>query len=78
MNPEIAQEKIQKLANEIRKLNHAYYVDNKSIVADFEFDSMLKELQDLEQEFPELSDPNSPTKRVGGDITKKFKSVVHR
>jgi DNA ligase (NAD+) len=78
MNPETTQEKIQKLADEIRKLNHAYYVDNESVVTDFEFDSMLKELQDLEQEFPELSDPNSPTKRVGGDITKKFKSVVHR
>ncbi len=78
MDKLLAQQKIIELAEQINRLNHAYYVDNVSLVTDFEFDQLLRELQDLESEFPELSNNNSPTKRVGGDITKKFESVEHR
>jgi DNA ligase (NAD+) len=78
MEISLAQKRIQELITEINRLNHAYYVDNTSLISDYEFDLLLKELQDLEVKFPDLSDENSPTKRVGGDITKKFQSIVHR
>jgi DNA ligase (NAD+) len=51
---------------------------NQPVISDFEFDQMLKELEQLEAQFPDLADPNSPTKRVGGDITDKFEKVKHR
>lgn len=69
---------IEALRKEINSLNHAYYVENQSLVSDFEFDQKLKELQTLEEKFPEFADENSPTKRVGGDITKNFETVAHR
>ena len=47
-------------------------------ISDYEFDILLKELQDLEAQFPEFASELSPTKRVGGDITKKFETVVHK
>lgn len=78
MEASVAQTKIQELTEKINRLNHAYYVENDSIVTDYEFDQLLNELQDLEKQFPDLADVNSPTKRVGGDITKKFQSVEHR
>ncbi len=78
MEAQVAQKRILELTEIINRLNHAYYVENESEVSDFEFDKMLEELQVLEQEFPEFSNEHSPTKRVGGDITKKFQSVVHR
>jgi len=78
METEIARKRIVELVLEINQLNHTYYVENDSIVSDFEFDNKLKELQDLEVQFPDLADKNSPTKRVGGDITKKFQTVEHR
>jgi DNA ligase (NAD+) len=78
MNTEIAQKKMQELAKEINLWNLAYYVKNTSLVSDFEFDIKLKELQDLENQFPQFADKNSPTKRVGGDITKKFQTAQHR
>lgn len=78
MEISLAQKRMQELTAEINRLNHAYYVENESIVSDYDFDLMLKELQELEAKFPALSDENSPTKRVGGDITKKFQSIVHR
>ena len=52
-------------------------MDN-SVVSDFEFDSLLKELQELEEKHPEFASALSPTKRVGGDVTKKFEQVVHK
>lgn len=77
MTKEEAKVKIEALTKELNRLNHAYYIENVSIVSDFEFDQLLKQLQELEGKFPELAAVNSPTKRVGGDITKKFKTVVH-
>ncbi len=78
MNNSEAQEEILKLSEEINKHNHLYYVENKSIISDYDFDLLLKKLQDLEIQFPEFAFDYSPTKRVGGDITKKFETVVHR
>ena len=58
--------------------NHQYYVENTPTVSDFEFDALLRELQALEAQHPEEADPNSPTRRVGSDLTSEFESVEHR
>lgn len=78
MNKEEAKQRIVQLTNELSHHNHLYYIENNPSVSDFEFDQLLLELQKLEAEFPEFASENSPTKRVGGDITKKFETVVHR
>lgn len=78
MNSEQAEKKIAELRRELHKHNHRYYVLSDPQISDYEFDMMLKELQKLERKFPEFEDPNSPTKRVGGDITSKFKKVKHK
>ncbi len=58
--------------------SHKYYVENSPEISDFEFDALLRELQQLEDRYPEYADPNSPTKRVGSDLTTAFESVEHR
>ncbi len=78
MNQDQAKIEVEALTIELNKYNHAYYVENNSIISDYEFDQLLKKLQDIESKFPELSSSNSPTKRVGGDITKKFETVIHK
>ncbi|MBL1281452.1 MAG: NAD-dependent DNA ligase LigA [Fluviicola sp.] len=78
MNLKEARIEVEKLTNELNKHNHLYYVENNPSISDYDFDMLLKRLQDLEQQFPELASANSPTKRVGGDITKKFETVVHK
>ena len=70
-------EKIEALREELRIHNHNYYVLDNPTISDFEFDMMLKELEALEQEYPEFFDPNSPTQRVGGAITKTFETKTH-
>jgi DNA ligase (NAD+) len=74
----MSQEKIALLTEKLNRWNHEYYVLNESTVSDYDFDMALEELQKLETAFPMLALENSPTKRVGGDITKKFKSVKHK
>ena len=69
--------KIQRLREELNQHNHNYYVLDHPTISDFEFDSKLKQLQDLELQHPEFFDENSPTQRVGGAITKNFQTVVH-
>ncbi len=71
------QAKIQELTDELRKHNYNYYVLAKPTISDREFDMKLKELERLEQAFPQYADANSPTKQVGGDITKDFQTVPH-
>lgn len=78
MNPKAAQERIALLTRELNHHNHLYYVESEPVISDFEFDELLRELQDLEAQFPDMASPLSPTKRVGGDITKKFATVAHR
>ena len=70
--------KINFLRNELHNHNHRYYVEDNPILTDLEFDLMLKQLVELEAENPQFFDPNSPTQRVGGSITKSFKSSSHR
>lgn len=70
--------RIQQLTEELNLHNYSYYVLNESNISDYDFDVMLKELQALEEQNPNLASPNSPTKRVGGDITKNFETVAHR
>ncbi len=77
MTEEEAQERIEKLAEDLHKHNHYYYVLNAPSISDQQFDFMMKELEDLEARFPHLAPANSPTKRVGGDITKEFPTVEH-
>ena len=78
MNSEQAKKEILRLVNLINHHNHLYYVESRTEISDFEFDQLLRELQILESTYPELTIPNSPTKRVGGDLTKKFETVAHR
>jgi len=66
------------LVKELNQHNYNYYVLAQPTISDFEFDQMLKELEDLEKHHPELQDPDSPTQRIGGDITKEFPTVKHR
>lgn len=73
-----AQLEINRLTEELNRHNYLYYVESNPEISDFDFDMLLKQLQELEEQFPSLASPVSPTKRVGGDITKKFESVVHR
>ena len=66
------------LRKELRQHNYSYYVLDEPSISDFEFDSKLKELQQLESKHPEYFDPNSPSQRVGGEITKNFKTITHQ
>jgi len=71
-------EKIESLRNVLHEHNHRYYILDRPTVTDYEFDLLLKELQVLEQDYPEYNDPNSPTQRVGGGVTKSFETIAHR
>lgn len=70
--------RMRELETLLERYNYLYYVENSPEVSDFEFDRLLRELQDLEAQFPDQADPNSPTKRVGSDLTSEFESVEHR
>ena len=71
------QQKIENLRTELHQYNYHYYTLDQSLISDSEFDQKLKELQELEKKHPEFFDPNSPTIRVGGQITKNFPNVTH-
>jgi DNA ligase (NAD+) len=71
------EQKITTLRNELREHNYNYYVLDNPTISDFEFDQKLVELQELEKAHPEFYDANSPTLRVGGEITKNFETVPH-
>jgi DNA ligase (NAD+) len=71
------QNTILQLREELNQHNYNYYVLDKPTISDLEFDLKLKQLQDLEQQYPEYFDENSPSQRVGGTITKNFKTVQH-
>ena len=75
MTPE---ERISELREQLHQHNYNYYVLNNPTISDFEFDSLLRELQQLEEANPHLYDANSPTQRVGSDITKEFRQVAHK
>lgn len=74
MNPK---ERIDKLVEEINKANYEYYVLDKTSITDQEFDKLLRELINLENEYPEYVHEDSPTKRVGGEVVSKFNKITH-
>ena len=71
-------QRIEDLRRELHEHNRRYYVLSEPTISDFEFDGLMRELQDLESRHPELYDPNSPTQRVGSDISTAFPQVTHR
>lgn len=76
--PEAARRRVDELTRLIDRYNHAYYMEDTSLVSDFEFDALLRELIELEREYPDLALPSSPTRRVGGEVNKTFRQVAHR
>lgn len=73
-----AKKKIQQLSKELEQHNYNYYVLDKPTISDYDFDQLLNELIGLEKDFPQFLSPESPSQRVGGQITKVFKTVRHR
>ena len=71
------EEKISALRRELREHNYNYYVLDKPVISDYEFDMKLKQLRQWEEAHPEFYDPTSPTQRVGGEVTKQFNTVSH-
>jgi DNA ligase (NAD+) len=78
MSPAEAKSQIQKLSSELKQHSYNYYVLAMPTITDFEFDKKLEALNELEKQFPEFADPDSPTQKVGGDITKEFVTVKHK
>ncbi len=74
----LIKDRIDYLRKKINKHNHAYYVLDKPLISDFEFDQLLNELQDIENKYPQFFDSNSPTNRIGGDVLNEFKTKPHR
>lgn len=78
MSPAETKKRIESLSAELKQHNYNYYVLAMPTITDFDFDKKLEELSALEKQFPEYADPDSPTQKVGGDITKEFVTVKHR
>ena len=74
----LIKDRIDYLRKKINQHNHAYYVLDKPLISDFEFDQLLNELQDIENKYPQFYDSNSPTNRIGGDVLNEFKTKPHR
>ena len=72
------QQKIEQLREELNQHTYNYYVLDNATISDFDFDIILKELEKLEEAHPEFFDSNSPTQRVGGEITKNFTTITHQ
>lgn len=75
---ESVKHKIEELSRKIEEHNYKYYVEAQPVISDYEFDKLLEELIQLEKEHPEYIKPDSPSQRVGGQITKEFKAVKHK
>jgi DNA ligase (NAD+) len=71
-------ERMDELVKELNQHNYSYYVLAQPVISDYEFDKKLEELEKLEKQHPEFQDPDSPTQKVGGDITKVFQTVNHK
>lgn len=69
--------RINELRELIRKYDYAYYVESQPLISDYEYDKLYKELEELEKQYPEFYDKNSPTQRIGEQPLKEFRSVVH-
>lgn len=77
MNQHEIFEQIKLLRADLHRHNYNYYILDSPEISDYEFDQKMKKLQDLEAKYPDAVDPNSPTQRVGGSVTKEFETVVH-
>ncbi|MFW6061895.1 MAG: NAD-dependent DNA ligase LigA [Planctomycetota bacterium] len=77
MDRQQAQQRIEQLRQEIRRHNRLYYVEARPEISDYEYDQLLKKLEQLEQQFPDLVTPDSPTQRVGGQPLEQFPTVDH-
>ncbi len=73
-----AKDRIEKLKKEIEEHNHNYYILNNPVISDFEYDLLLNELNTLEKKYPEFATDDSPTRKVGSDITKEFRQYEHK
>jgi len=78
MNKKEAKKRIKRLRDEINYHNFKYYAENNPVISDYEFDQLLKELESLETQFPDLVTPDSPTQRVGGEPLEGFTTVEHK
>jgi len=78
MNKSEAKKEIERLREEINYHNHKYYVENNPVISDYEYDQLLKKLEQLEAEYPNLVTSDSPTQRVGGEPIEGFKTVEHK
>lgn len=78
MSREEAKRRMEELTALLDRYNHEYYVLNQSSVSDAEYDSLMQELKALEEEWPALKDPHSPTSRVGGEVQSEFRKIPHR
>jgi len=78
MKAEEARIRIEELSEQLRIHNHKYYVLSAPVISDYDFDMMMEELIRLEKEFPQYAYPTSPSKRVGGEVSKEFASVMHQ
>ena len=78
MDKAAAKNQLEKLKQTIRHHDYLYYVLDKPVIADYEYDKLYRQLSDLEKQFPELITEDSPTQRVGGEQLKSFKSVTHK
>lgn len=78
MNKQQAEQRIAELSESINYHNHLYYQESRTEISDYEFDQLLKELIELETQFPELKKEDSPSQRVGGTISKHFETVEHK
>src|SRR5512139_577721 len=73
-----AKERIEKLRRDIKEHNHSYYVLNRPVITDYEYDLLLNELDSLEKKFPEFIAEDSPTRRVGSDLAGEFRQFEHK
>lgn len=78
MSPEEVRNRINQLRKDIEQHNHNYYKLNHPAISDFEYDSLMSDLLALENKFPQFSDPNSPSQRVGSDLSQEFQQVLHQ
>ena len=76
--PESIEKRIKELRDEVTKHTYQYYVLSKPTIGDYEFDMLFKELETLEKENPQFITPDSPSQRVGSDLTESFEKVLHR
>ena len=70
-------ELIGQLTKQLEEANHEYYVLDAPTMPDFEYDRLLRQLEELEAQYPELASPRSPTRRVGGEAVSRFEKVEH-